>query len=123
MVSRVAMGLIVGATLVALALAARDAIRVDGRFTSSLDVLPLVETTINDLVLAGIAAFFLWTVPERLQPGRTLALLGLAAKTAAPCAEDSRDAVVLDTVNSIEELTTGMSRKIWQKISTLPPAA
>ncbi|GEP39892.1 hypothetical protein NPS01_35550 [Nocardioides psychrotolerans] len=50
-------------------------------------------------------------------------LLSLVAKTAALCAEESRDAVVLDTVNSIEELTTGMSRKIWQKISTLPPAA
>jgi len=173
-VSRVVMGLIVGATLVALTLATRDATRVDGRFTSSLDVLPLVETTINDLVFAGIAVFFLWTVPERLQRGRTLALLhqlrstahivdmhqltkdpeqlrasytatsaslpldmtrdemeryldycsellSLVAKTAALCAEESRDAVVLDTVNSIEELTTGMSRKIWQKISTLPP--
>ncbi|MDP2775712.1 MAG: hypothetical protein Q8O61_19315, partial [Nocardioides sp.] len=49
-------------------------------------------------------------------------LLSLVGKTAALCAEESRDAVVLDTVNSIEELTTGMARKIWQKISTLPPA-
>jgi hypothetical protein len=41
-------------------------------------------------------------------------------KTAALCAEESRDAVVLDTVSTIESLTTGMSRNIWQKISVLP---
>ena len=28
--------------------------------------------------------------------------------------------VVLDTVSTIETLTTAMSRKIWQKISLLP---
>jgi hypothetical protein len=27
---------------------------------------------------------------------------------------------VLDTVSTVETLTTGMSRKIWQKISVLP---
>ena len=46
-------------------------------------------------------------------------LLSLVGKTAALCAEESRDSVVLDTVRSIEELTLGMSRKIWQKISVL----
>ena len=80
--------------------------------------------------------------PERLRPGfhrtdasitlgldeRDLAssldycseLLSLVAKTAALCAEESSDAVVLDTVSEIESLTLGMSRKIWQKISLLP---
>ena len=38
---------------------------------------------------------------------------------AALCAEQSTDPVVLDTVSEIEVLTTGMSRKIWQKISLL----
>ena len=46
-------------------------------------------------------------------------LLSLVGKTAALCAEESRDAIVLDTVSTIETLTTGMSRKIWQKISIL----
>lgn len=172
--SRALMALILAGTVVALVLAVRDTVRGDGGFDSSLDVLPLIETMINDLVFAGIAVYFLWSFPERLQRGRTLALLhqlrstahiidmhqltkdpeqlrpsytttsvsqpldltrdemeryldycsemlSLVAKTAALCAEESRDAVVLDTVNSIEELTTGMSRKIWQKISTLPP--
>jgi hypothetical protein len=46
-------------------------------------------------------------------------LLSLTAKAAALCAEESTDALVLDTVSEIETLTTGMSRKIWQKISLL----
>ncbi|HWJ80674.1 MAG TPA: hypothetical protein VNS55_00450 [Nocardioides sp.] len=46
-------------------------------------------------------------------------MLSLVGKVAALCAEESRDAVVLDTVSTIETLTTGMSRKIWQKISVL----
>ena len=49
-------------------------------------------------------------------------LLSLVSKTAALCAEESRDAVVLETVSRIEQLTNGMSRKIWQKISVLPSA-
>ncbi|WP_183100796.1 hypothetical protein [Nocardioides pelophilus] len=46
-------------------------------------------------------------------------LLSMVGKTAALCAEESRDAVVLDTVSTIETLTTGMSREIWQKITVL----
>ena len=46
-------------------------------------------------------------------------LLSLTAKAAALCAEESTDALVLDTVSEIENLTNGMSRKIWQKISLL----
>jgi hypothetical protein len=46
-------------------------------------------------------------------------LLSLVAKTAALCAEESTDALVLDTVSEVETLTTGLSRKIWQKISLL----
>ena len=46
-------------------------------------------------------------------------LLSLTSKAAALCAEESTDALVLDPVSEIENLTTGMSRKIWQKISLL----
>jgi hypothetical protein len=46
-------------------------------------------------------------------------LLSMVGKTAALCAEESRDSVVLETVSTIENLTIGMSRKIWQKISIL----
>ena len=47
-------------------------------------------------------------------------MLSLVGKTAALCAEESRDSVVLETVSRIETLTVGLSRKIWQKISNLP---
>jgi len=48
-------------------------------------------------------------------------LLSLVGKTAALCAEESRDSLVLETVSTVETLTVGLSRKIWQKISNLPP--
>jgi hypothetical protein len=47
-------------------------------------------------------------------------MLSLTAKTAALCAEHSADGVVLETVSTIETLTTELSNKIWQKISLLP---
>jgi hypothetical protein len=47
-------------------------------------------------------------------------MLSLTAKTAALCAEHSTDAVVLDTISTIETLTTELSNKIWQKISLRP---
>ena len=49
-------------------------------------------------------------------------LLSLVGKTAALCAEESRDSVILETVSTVENLTVGLSRKIWQKISNLPPS-
>jgi hypothetical protein len=49
-------------------------------------------------------------------------MLSLTAKTAALCAEHSTDSVVLETVSTIETLTTELSNKIWQKISLLPRA-
>jgi len=48
-------------------------------------------------------------------------LLSLVGKTAALCAEESRDQVVLDTVRAIETLTISLSREIWQKIALLRP--
>jgi hypothetical protein len=47
-------------------------------------------------------------------------MLSLTAKTAALCGEHSSDGVVLETIATIETLTTELSNKIWQKISLLP---
>lgn len=47
-------------------------------------------------------------------------LLSLIGKVAALCAEESEDGIVLDTISTIETMTTGMAGKIWQKISLLP---
>jgi hypothetical protein len=171
--SRVVMTLVLAGTAFAMVMAFRDLFH--RGLDSFVDLLPLIETTINDIVFAGIAVFFLWSFPERLQRGQILKLLhqlrstahvidmhqlskdpeqlrpsfvptakstkldltrdqmeryldycsemlALVAKTAALCAEESRDNLVLETVSTIENLTVGLSRKIWQKISNLPPA-
>ena len=139
----------------------------------SFEWLPLIESTINDIVFAALAVFFLYALPNRIVRSYLLAqlhrvrslahivdmhqltkdperlrpdfnatresvdpglsrddmeryldycseMLSLLGKIAALCAEESQEAVVLDTVSTIETLTTGMSRKIWQKISLLP---
>ncbi len=171
-VSRVLILLVAIGTVIALGFGARDVLG-DRAPDSSLEWLPLIETGINDLIFAGLAVFFLYTLPERLQRGDALALLhrlrslahiidmhqltkdperlrqsfrptsasahpdlsrdqmehylnycsemlSLVAKSAALCAEESRDAIVLDTVSTVESLTSEMSREIWQKISLLP---
>jgi hypothetical protein len=46
-------------------------------------------------------------------------LLSLCSKTAALFAQRFNDALVLQSVNEIEDLTSGLSRKIWQKITLL----
>ena len=43
-------------------------------------------------------------------------MLSLTGKIAALYAQNFRDAVVLSAVNELENLTTSLSRKIWQKI-------
>jgi hypothetical protein len=169
--ARVATGVIVAATALLLAVALGDALATGP--DRSFEWVALIESTINDLVFAAIAVFFLHALPARLERGhlldllhrlRSLAhvvdmhqltkdperlrdtftptaespepalgraemenyldycseLLSLVGKVAALCAEESRDPVVLDTVSTIETLTTSMSRKIWQKISLLP---
>lgn len=46
-------------------------------------------------------------------------MLALTGKLAALYAERTRDSVVIDAVNDIEDLTTGLGRKIWQKITII----
>jgi hypothetical protein len=49
-------------------------------------------------------------------------LLALTSKVAALYVQDFQDPVVLEAVNDVEELTTGLSSKIWQKIMILDRA-
>ncbi len=46
-------------------------------------------------------------------------LLSLTGKLAALHSQESRDPVVLGTVREIQELTTALSAKVWQKLSIL----
>jgi hypothetical protein len=169
--SRVAAVVVLVASVAVFVLAFRDAVSAGP--DRSFEWVPLIESTINDLVFAGLALWFLYALPQRLERGhlldllhrlRSLAhivdmhqltkdperlrpdfrptgatvsvdldrgemehyldycseLLSLIGKAAALCAEESRDSLVLTTVSDLETLTTGMSRKIWQKISLLP---
>lgn len=50
-------------------------------------------------------------------------LLSLTAKIGALFVQRVDDAVVLQAVNEIEDLTNGLSRKIWQKITLLERAS
>ena len=50
-------------------------------------------------------------------------MLALLGKLAAVYLEYIKDPVVLSAVNDFENLTSDLSRKIWQKISVLEPAA
>jgi hypothetical protein len=69
--SRVASVVIVVLTVLALAFALKDVV-VQGT-DRSVDWVPLVESTVNDVVFAAIAVFFLWALPERRER-RTLLL-------------------------------------------------
>ena len=71
--SRVTSGVLVVLVLGALALALRDPLT-QGTDTS-FDWVPLVESTVNDVVFAAIAVFFLWAMPERLERRTLLDLL------------------------------------------------
>ncbi|MEX2152286.1 MAG: hypothetical protein WD825_03055, partial [Gemmatimonadaceae bacterium] len=65
--------------------------------------------------------------PERTMSGPELGryldycseILSLISKTSALLVQHFNDAVVLAAVNEIEDLTTGLSGKIWQKITIL----
>jgi hypothetical protein len=46
-------------------------------------------------------------------------MLALIGKLAALYAERVRDSVVINSVNDVENLTTGLGRKIWQKITII----
>jgi hypothetical protein len=46
-------------------------------------------------------------------------LSSLIAKTASLYSQSFPDEVIINGVNEIENLTTGLSRKIWQKIMIL----
>lgn len=63
---------------------------------------------------------------DEVQLGRYLTycseMLSLIGKLAALHLAHLSDPIVLDSVNEIEELTTGLSGKIWQKLSMLHQA-
>ncbi len=137
-------------------------------------VVPILETIVNDAILVGAAVFFLITIETRVKrrralqalhelrslahiidmhqltkdPERTLGLarhrttshspkrrmtafelgryfdycselLALVSKIAGVYAHHFEDGVALAAVDQVEALSTGLSRKIWQKVMIL----
>jgi hypothetical protein len=148
-------------------------------FSSLADLLQGLDAAINEVVLTGVAIFFLSTLETRLKRARALKAihvlrslahiidmhqltkdperiarpelgtdtvssperemtsfeltryldycseaLSVLSKLAALYVQQFDDPVTLSAVNDVEDLTTGLSRKIWQKIMMLDrPAA
>jgi hypothetical protein len=140
-------------------------------FSSIADYLQGLDAMVNQVVLVGIAIFFLLTIetrfkrrralkalhvlrsfahiidmhqltkdPERMAEAQDVSsapahdlspfeltryldycseMLAVISKLAALHVQEFRDPVTLSAVNDIEELTQGLSRKIWQKIMIL----
>jgi len=137
-----------------------------------LDLIQVLEAGINDVVLIGLAIFFLVSLEGRIKrrraleavhelrsiahtidmhqltkdPGRIMEperrtksspelamtpfemnrfldycseMLSLTGKVAALYVAKFNDPVALASVNEVENLTTGLSRKIWQKLIIL----
>jgi len=74
LVSRILGAIVVIGTLVALILAVHSALT-ENVVEHDADWLPLVESTVNDVVFAGLAIFFVWNLPERSHRKILLALL------------------------------------------------
>jgi hypothetical protein len=74
LLSRLAIVLVVVFLGGAVALAAGEVLDARGAL-GPLDMLPLLETIINDLVFGGIAVFFLLRIPERMERARVLRIL------------------------------------------------
>jgi len=96
------------------------------RFRSIAHVIDMHQLTKDPSTLLGGGA------PTASSPRRTMSrfeltrylnycseLLSLTNKLAALYAQNLPDAVIIDAVNDIEDLTTNLCNKIWQKITIL----
>jgi hypothetical protein len=143
-------------------------------FQNLADLLQGLDAAINEVVLTGVAIFFLFTLETRLKRGRALKAihvlrsiahiidmhqltkdpervvypaagpdtesspqrslspfqltryldycteaLAVVSKISALYVQNFNDPVTLSAVNDVEDLTSGLSRKIWQKLMIL----
>lgn len=168
---RAAMVLLVG-LMVAGLWAAASSLRLSTHVQSLVELVQAIESSINDLVFAALAVYFIGSIENRIKrsrvlaalhelrslahiidmhqltkdpdramttgvdtrssPGRPLSrfelgryldycseMLALIGKIAALYAQYTNDAVALQAVDQIEDLTSGLSQKIWQKLIIL----
>ena len=168
---RVGVGLLVALILASLGMTLA-ALRAPVEPLTLPQLVPAIESGVNDLVFVAIAVFFLLTLETRLKrrralraihelrsiahvidmhqltkdpewvldrgretgilPPRTMSrfelsryldycseALSLTGKVAALYMKGFDEPVALQAVNEVEGLTTGLSRKIWQKLTIL----
>lgn len=160
-------------TVIALALIAT---RVDTRVNTVTELAQGIESSINDVLFAGVAIWFLASIEGRLKRRRAMKLLAqlrslahvidmhqlskdpdrvgktyqatassptismtpalltryldycsemlaILSKLAALLVQDFDDATTLSAVNELEELASGLQRKVWQKIMIIDRVA
>jgi hypothetical protein len=145
-------------------------------FSSVADFLQGLDALVNEVILIGVAIFFLARIETRLKRARALKaihvlrsmahiidmhqltkdperisgsgpdtpsspqrkmspfeltryldycseMLAIISKIAALYVQDFNDTATISAVNEVEELTAGLSRKVWQKIMILDRVA
>lgn len=98
---------------------------------SLVHVIDMHQLTKDPAALAGLLEPTASSPERTMSPGELARyldycseMLSITGKIAALFAQSVNDAVVIETVNDIEELATNLSRKIWQKIMMIEiPAA
>lgn len=161
--------IVVSCVFVVLIVIALASLRPSTQVANMSDLAQGVESLINDVVFAGIAIWFFFTIESRIKRKRALDLiaqlrslahvidmhqltkdpdrlnknfegtsaspkieltpalltryldycsemLAILGKLGALLVQDFDDAQTLNAVNDIEDLTSGLQRKIWQKI-------
>ncbi len=96
------------------------------RLRSITHVIDMHQLTKDPISVAGRVAPTASSPKRELTPGELARyldycteMLSLTGKIAALYAQNSRDGMIVKAANDIEELTTGLSRKIWQKLIIL----
>ncbi len=122
---------------------------VEWRLRDIGSLVQFVEAGTNEIVLMGAAVFFLLTFEQRYKRRRALKALhelrslartltpfelsryleycseiwAVIGKVAAVYAQTFEDEAALTAVDEIEDLTTGLSNKVWQKLTILDAKA
>jgi hypothetical protein len=104
----------------------RQAFKSLHRLRSITHVIDMHQLTKDPVSVAGRVAPTASSPKRELTPGELARyldycteMLSLTGKIAALYAQNSRDGMIIKAANDIEELTTGLSRKIWQKLMIL----
>lgn len=104
----------------------RQAFKSLHQLRSITHVIDMHQLTKDPSIVAGLMPPTPSSPKRDMTPGQLLRyldycteMLSLTGKVAALYAQNSRDHMIINAANEIEELTTSLSRKIWQKLIIL----